>query len=174
VHGHHRLTPRLTTRALGTFAGLVILALASGLAQPPSANAATAAGWWSYQLDNDRCYDAARWWDGARWLGYYWLDTNNDCSYGETYVVDNDRNGTGDLFYLRRGNSGGWATLVDVPSGKIYQGEGESGRYGEQWPAYGTWWKSEGYYQATVGPPSNPSGAYNLALQFARQGFVYY
>ena len=167
--------PHLTTRVLGTCAGLVVLALASGLAQPSSANAASPAGWYHYQLDNDRCWDAARWWDGARWLGYYWLDTNNDCSYGETYVVDDDRNGSGDLFYLRRGNSGGWATLIDVRTGTIYQGEGESGRYGEQYPGpYGTFWKSQGNYQATVGPPSNPSGAYNLANAFARQGYVYY
>ena len=167
--------PHVTTRLLGTCAGLVVLAVASGLAQPSSANAASPAGWYHYQLDNDRCWDAARWWDGARWLGYYWLDTNNDCSYGETYVVDDDRNGSGDLFYLRRGNSGGWATLIDVRTGTIYQGEGESGRYGEQYPGpYGTFWKSQGNYQATVGPPSNPSGAYNLANAFARQGYVYY
>ena len=30
------------------------------------------------------------------------------------------------------------------------------------------------YYAANVGPPSNPSGAYNLAIAFARQGLVYY
>jgi hypothetical protein len=95
--------------------------------------------------------------------------------YGETSVADDDRNGSGDLFYLRRGNSGGWATLMDVRTGTIWQGEGQSGRYGEQYPGpSGTWWKSQGNYQATVGPPTNPSGAYNLAIAFARQGYVYY
>lgn len=166
--------PHLTTRALGTFAGLLILALSSGLAQPSSAKAANAGWYWSPQLDNDRCQDAMQWWNGSRWLGYYWLDTNNDCGFGETYVVDDDRNGSGDLFYLRRGNSGAWATLIDVRNGTLFQGEGESGRYGEQYPGYGSWWRHQGYYQATVGPPSNPSGAHNLAKEFARQGYIWY
>jgi hypothetical protein len=164
--------PRLTTRALGALAGLVVLTFAGGLAQPSSASAASA-GWYYHQLDSDRCWDAMQWWNGSRWTGHYWLDTNNDCTFGETYVGDDDWNGTGDLFWMRRGNSGNWATLIDVRSGKLYQGENQWSYGGYQYQGYGTYWRSEGYYQATVGPPSNPSGAYNLALAFARQGYVY-
>ena len=163
--------PRLSTRALGALAGLVLLVVACGLAQPSSASAAHAS-WYYYQLDNDRCSDAARWWDGARWLGYYWLDTNNDCNWGETYVTDADNNGTGDHFWMRRGNAGNWSALVDIQSNMLYRGENGSGNYLHEGP-YGTWWSAMGPYQTTVGPPSNPSGAYNLALAFARQGFVY-
>ena len=164
--------PRLTTRALGALAGLVLLACASGLAQPSSAMAANA-GWYSHQLDNDRCWDAIQWWNGSRWLGYYWLDTNNDCSFGETFLEDRDANGAAELFWMRRGNSGNWATLVDIAGGTISQGENQWSYSGYQHYAFGTSWRSHGYYQATVGPPSNPSGAYRLALAFAAQGYSY-
>ena len=50
--------PHLAKRAVGALAGLVLLAFASGLAQPSSANAANA-GWYYHQLDTDRCSDAA-------------------------------------------------------------------------------------------------------------------
>jgi hypothetical protein len=163
----------LTTRALGVLAGLVLLAFASGLAQPSSANAARA-DWYAHQLDNDRCWDALQWWNGSRWLGYYWLDTNNDCTFGETYVKDDDGNGAADQFWMRRGNSGNWAALIDVNGGMVYQGENEWSYSDNQYEAFGTSWKSVGYYRSTVGPPSNPSGAYNLAIAFARQGYVYY
>ena len=139
-----------------------------------TASASASAQWYGYQLDYDRNWDAIRWWNGYRWTGYYWLDTNNDGTWGETFVEDLDQNGTGDLFWLRRGNSGNWAALVDVAGATIYQGQNEQGTYGQQYPGYGAWWRAQGYYQATVGPPSSPSGAYNLAISFARQGLVYY
>jgi len=166
--------PRLTTRALGTFAGLLILILASGFAQPASANAANAGWYWSPQLDNDRCQDAMQWWSGSRWLGYYWLDTNNDCSFGETYLEDKDGNGAAELFWMRRGNSGNWATLIDIVGGTISQGENQWNSAGYQHYAFGTSWQSHGNFRATVGPPSNPSGALNLANAFVRQGYIWY
>ena len=158
--------------AVGALAALVLI-IAGGLMQPASANAA-AATWYYHQLDTDRCVDAAQWWNGARWVGYYWLDTNNDCSFGETYVIDPDNNGVSDQFWMRRGNSGSWAAAFDVRSAMVCQGENQWSYYGYQQDMFGTSWKSCGYYQSTVGPPSNPSGAYNLALSFARQGYVYY
>jgi len=167
THSHRRFT----ARALGALAGLVLLSSACALAQPSSASAASA-NWYFSQLDNDGCWDAARWWDGARWLGYYWLDTNNDCTFGETYVSDADNNGSGDEFWMRRGNAGNWSTLIDVRTSTIYRGQNGAGDYLHEGP-YGTWWSSMGFYQSTVGPPTNPSGAYNLALAFARQGYVY-
>jgi hypothetical protein len=159
--------------AVGALAALVLI-IAGGLMQPASANAA-AANWYYHQLDNDRCVDAAQWWNGSRWLGYYWLDTNNDCSFGETYVVDADNNGIGDEVWMRRGNSGNWAAAFNVHSKMVCQGQNQTS-YGSyyQHQEFGTLWSSCGFYQSSVGPPSNPSGAYNLALAFARQGYVYY
>ncbi len=165
--------PQLITRALGALAGLIVLAFASGLAQPSTASAASA-GWYYHQLDSDRYWDAAQWWNGYRWIGRYWLDTNNDCSWGETYVEDYDQNGSGDVFFMRRWNSGNWASAIDLRTQTVYQGENQSSYYGFQYPGLGTWWGSQGYYQTTVGPPWNPTGAYSLALAFARQGYVYY
>jgi hypothetical protein len=164
--------PHLTTRILGAFAGLVLFAFASGLAQPSTASAASA-GWYAHQVDADRCWDAIQWWNGSRWLGHYWLDTNNDCAWGETHVVDDDGNGSGDLFFMRRWNSGNWSMGIDVRTKTIYRGENQSNYSGFQYPGLGTYWQSQGYYQTTVGPPWNPSGAYNLAMSFARQGYVY-
>jgi hypothetical protein len=164
--------PHLTRRALGALAALLVMSFASGLAQPSSAHAASA-GWYAHQLDRDGCWDAIQWWTGSRWTGHYWVDTNNDCVWGETYVVDNDWNGTGDLFYLRRANSGNWSSMIDVVTGRLFRGENQWSYGGYQYDdGYGGSWSSQGYYQATVGPPSNPSGAYNLALAFARQGYV--
>jgi hypothetical protein len=165
--------PQLTTRILGALAGLVLFAFASGLAQPSTASAASA-GWYYHQLDSDRYWDAAQWWNGYRWIGRYWLDTNNDGSFGETYVDDSDRNGSADVFCMRRGNSGNWAVAIDVRTGTIYQNENQWNYYGYQHQGLGTYWQSQGNYQATVGPPWNPSGAHNLAMSFARQGYVYY
>jgi hypothetical protein len=164
---------RLTTPAVGTLAVVALLTLVGALGQPATANAAAAANWYGHQLDNDNCWDAIQWWNGARWTGFYWVDTNNDCTWGETYVADDGSNGSSDVFWLRRGNSGNWSTAIDTRTGLLYQGENQSSYSGIQYPGLGTWWKSQGYYQATVGPPTNPSGAYNLALAFARQGYVY-
>ena len=160
-------------RALGALAALVLALIGGGLARPAGAHAASA-GWYYHQLDRDGCWDAAQWWNGYRGTANFWLDTNNDCTFGETYAGDDDGNGTADLFWMRRGNAGNWASLVDVRTNTLYQGENQSGYYGQQYPGFGTYWRSQGYYAANVGPPSNPSGAYNLAIAFARQGLVYY
>jgi hypothetical protein len=162
-----------TMRALGALAALVLATLAGGLAMPSGANAAATASWYSFQTDSDRCYDVAQWWNGSRWTGYFWVDTNNDCTFGETNVYDSDGNGNGDQVWMRRRNSGSWAAAADSMQQILCHGENQYSSGGYQYERLGTYWSSCGYYQSSVGPPTNPSGAYNLALGFARQGYVY-
>src|SRR6187200_1024638 len=57
-----------TKRAPGALAALVLALaiLAGGLAMPSGASAASAASWYWFQTDSDRCYDVAQWWNGTR------------------------------------------------------------------------------------------------------------
>jgi len=164
-----------TKRAPGALAPLVLALaiLAGGLAMPSGASAASAASWYSFQTDSDRCYDVAQWWNGTRWTGYFYVDTNNDCTFGETYVYDSDGNGNGDQVWMRRGNSGSWSAAADLLQSMLCQGQNQYGYGDRQIEWFGTYWSSCGYYASSVGPPTNASGAYNLALAFARQGYVY-